>query len=122
MELPVGACTDPLPLECGITVIRAYKLDVSVTIKMLERQEKYRRPAEETLEMIKRQFVASDSIDVTDVKVPLTCPVCRSRTVRSDPRLLSLVVDQKATGDPLLRSQLPAFILFRRQSIRGDEQ
>lgn len=87
VELPTGAVSDPLPLECGIHVIKAYKMDVSVTLKMLEGDKKYCRPENETLNMIRKQFKSSDSIDVMDVKVPLTCPVRGSRAAHSDRRL-----------------------------------
>ena len=74
---PTGAVADPLPLECGLMIVMAYKLDVEATLKMLEREPKYCRPADETLRMVKNKFVTSDSIEVSDVKVPLTCPVSR---------------------------------------------
>ena len=72
---PVGAAPDTLSDECALTVIMAYKLDVEATLKMMQRESKYSRPEEETMRLIKSQFVQSDSIDVTDVQVPLTCPV-----------------------------------------------
>lgn len=72
---PAGANPDPIPPECGFSIIRANKLDKDVTLKLLERNTSYCRRSDETLKMIKDQFVTSGGIDVTDVQVPLTCPV-----------------------------------------------
>lgn len=105
---------DALPIECGITIIKAYRLDMDATLKLLQTDQKYCRQKDVTLRMIMNQFVASsgvDGIDVTDVKVPLTCPVCWIRLSYSDSPFLS-TADEKTTGTAMFRCKLQTSLLF----------
>jgi hypothetical protein len=116
---PAGANPDPLPPECGFSIVKAYKLEKDATLKLLEQDPLYCRRADETLKMIKDQFIASRDIDVTDVKVPLTCPVRPVTRAHSDTRFFA--VDQKTTGTSLFRCPVQAFVFFRRQVVCGNE-
>jgi hypothetical protein len=74
-SLPQGASSDPLPNECAVSIIHVYKNTVSKSIDMLQRLPKYTRRAEETRSLIKKQFAGDDACGVTEVNIPLTCPV-----------------------------------------------
>ena len=75
-SLPQGASSEPLPLECGISLVHVFKNDFNQSINMLKFQEtKYTRPAEETRKLIMKQFSSDDACGVTEVKISLQCPV-----------------------------------------------
>lgn len=80
-SLPQGASSEAMPEECGISLIHVSKNEFHRSIDMLTHLVKYTRSADETKSLIKKQFSSDDSCGVTDVNIPLTCPVSLSLIV-----------------------------------------
>jgi len=81
--LPQGALNEPLPSCCGICIIQGMKLEPQSTITMLKSDVRYRRTENDTQILIKSKFVkassSQDVCDVSDVRVPLVCPLTKLR-------------------------------------------
>lgn len=76
---PLGAVNEPLSTRCGISVIKAYKIEAEATLRLLEKDDRYCRPKEKTLELIRSKFVSSEADSLlTDVIISLICPVSYS--------------------------------------------